>query len=251
MAKNSEPKTCSTCSDVLTELNQSEALRKYRRKLCTPCASKRTASYEPRYAESKLKKQREKRRAASLLRKKPTDMDRLQKFFKPGEADACWPWIGAVNKQTGYGMFRLNGTTVSAPRAVLILSGNVDMTGMDARHKCDNRICVNPNHLEPGSHKENMQDAVKRNRVCKGDKRVNAALNAKRVALRKMTEEQALEAYKRVMDGSSRAIVANEIGVSRSAIDCVVTGKTWSHVTGATCKRHTWKTQSQDGVATC
>lgn len=37
--------------------------------------------------------------------------------------------------------------------------------GMVVRHKCDNRRCINPKHLEKGTPKENSQDMVKRKRV--------------------------------------------------------------------------------------
>lgn len=37
------------------------------------------------------------------------------------------------------------------------------------RHKCDNPMCINPNHMITGSHKENVQDRVERNRSAKGE----------------------------------------------------------------------------------
>lgn len=245
MVRSSEPRACSMCGVILTEANQSEALRRHNRKLCSPCGTNRTSAYEQKYVERKLAQKRESRRVAALLRKKPSDLDRLQKFFKPGDVDVCWPWTGAVNKQTGYGAFRLGGAAISAPRAVLILVSGIDMTELVARHKCDNRICVNPNHLEPGSQFENVQDSVQRGRTCSGTARVEAALNAKRVARRKLTEAQAIEAFNLVREGKSRASVAEQFGVCRSSIDCLMTGRTWSHVTGLACKRHTWKTQAE------
>jgi len=36
--------------------------------------------------------------------------------------------------------------------------------GMVLRHSCDNPQCVNPDHLTPGTHKENMRDIVDRGR---------------------------------------------------------------------------------------
>ena len=36
------------------------------------------------------------------------------------------------------------------------------------RHKCDNPRCVNPEHLEGGTHQDNMDDRKKRNRTAKG-----------------------------------------------------------------------------------
>ena len=41
--------------------------------------------------------------------------------------------------------------------------------GLVVRHTCDNRICVNPEHLEVGTHQDNMDDMVRRNRQAKGN----------------------------------------------------------------------------------
>lgn len=41
--------------------------------------------------------------------------------------------------------------------------------GMVVRHKCDNKSCINPEHLELGTLAENIQDKVKRNRCAKGE----------------------------------------------------------------------------------
>jgi hypothetical protein len=36
--------------------------------------------------------------------------------------------------------------------------------GVVLRHKCDSRLCMNPNHLEPGTPKDNVDDMMARGR---------------------------------------------------------------------------------------
>lgn len=53
--------------------------------------------------------------------------------------------------------------------------------GMVVRHKCDNVLCINPNHLETGTHKDNMNDMKVRGRSTKGEKNPSAKLTDKEV----------------------------------------------------------------------
>lgn len=81
--------------------------------------------------------------------------------------DECWLWTGRPNG-AGYGSMVLNGKTVMAHRASwLIHFGEIEEASarIVVMHKCDNRLCVNPHHLELGTHKDNTQDAMKKGRL--------------------------------------------------------------------------------------
>lgn len=67
----------------------------------------------------------------------------------------CWEWIGAKSAD-GYGTLRIDGTTAYMPRfAYELLIGPVGV-GLEPDHLCRNRGCVNPWHLEPVTHRENI-----------------------------------------------------------------------------------------------
>lgn len=67
----------------------------------------------------------------------------------------CWLWLGYVDG-AGYGQVRHEGRTTCAHLAVYReLRGEHSTEDLD--HRCRVRSCVNPEHLEPVSHRENMR----------------------------------------------------------------------------------------------
>lgn len=76
---------------------------------------------------------------------------------KVARADVgCWDWL-ASQTTAGYGQFYLDGRPRPAHRVVYeLLVGSVP-EGLELDHLCANRDCVNPDHLEPVLHVENMR----------------------------------------------------------------------------------------------
>jgi hypothetical protein len=69
-------------------------------------------------------------------------------WAKVQKSDGCWLWQGCRGARDGRGLFWLEGRTVSAARIAFLLSRREDPGKTALRHKCENRLCVNPDHLE-------------------------------------------------------------------------------------------------------
>lgn len=77
--------------------------------------------------------------------------------------NGCWEFIGC-KMPNGYGKLGKNKKTWLAHRYSYFLKNGEIPNGMHVCHTCDNRICINPEHLFLGTRKDNMQDMIKKNR---------------------------------------------------------------------------------------
>lgn len=74
-------------------------------------------------------------------------------------SQGCWLWRGAKNN-LGYGCTWYMGQAYVAHRLAWKLWGNVLQSGLELDHLCKNRNCINPNHLEAVTHRENILRGV-------------------------------------------------------------------------------------------
>lgn len=130
--------------------------------------------------------------------------------------DTCWQWKGA-GKGNGYGAFSIDGTATQAHRAAYSLFVGPIPDGIDVCHACDNRACVNPDHLFLGTRSDNMKDAAFKGRM-RGRKGQH------------LSELQVQEIRRRVLAGERAASVSRGTGVSHSIISNIVKGKVYDRI---------------------
>ena len=80
----------------------------------------------------------------------------------------CWDWLGKKNAK-GYPQLTMRVPGKKTPQNVYVHRLSLQLfKGVDpgevAMHLCDRPCCINPDHLQPGTHKENYDDAVAKGR---------------------------------------------------------------------------------------
>lgn len=77
----------------------------------------------------------------------------------------CWLWTGAVSRgRANYGSLGYHGKSERAHRVSYKEFVGTIPAGLHVLHACDTPLCINPRHLFLGTHKENMQDKIKKGR---------------------------------------------------------------------------------------
>lgn len=137
--------------------------------------------------------------------------DPLIRFWaKVRKTDGCWQWAGAV-RSSGYGNFAAGprGPWVSPHRYSFELANGPLPTGMVVCHRCDNRLCVRPDHLFLGTQADNIADMFSKGRQPTQLGRVR----------RRMTPAERREAWSRYGEGETIPKIASSYGVCRGTID--------------------------------
>lgn len=130
---------------------------------------------------------------------------------------SCWIWQGPLDRD-GYGKkFNLNHTKLSPHRLSYILRHGTIPAGLCVCHSCDNRRCVNPDHLWLGTNQQNTLDRHVKGRTARGEK-INHA---------KLTEQQVREIRDLKLTHKETAVL---YGVTPWCIEAIRQRKTWRHI---------------------
>lgn len=141
------------------------------------------------------------------------------------DTSECWNWTAAANNM-GYGVFRKDGKNVLAHRTIYeVLVGQIP-DGLNLLHSCDNPLCCNPRHLNPGTQKDNVHDAMSKGRNSKPPIRVGEKNNKS-----KLREFQIIEIRNLISENKhTHRKIAHMYGVSAAVISNIGKRRTWNHV---------------------
>lgn len=157
------------------------------------------------------------------IKPKLTIKEKFERYMGKKDKNDCMNWLSSIMYR-GYGTFgrRIKGKPVKfrAHRFSYQLYKGKIPKGMLVCHSCDNRKCVNPDHLFLGTAKDNTQDMINKNRNnCGG---------------RKLTIKKVLSIRKLHNHGISQAKIAKIFKISQPNIWSIVTNKTWKNITNNT-----------------
>lgn len=155
--------------------------------------------------------------------------DRFWQKVKKTDDGSCWEWVG-YKMPNGYGRISVGAKKeggVSAHRFSCELHhGPMPFDGAHVMHICDNRGCVNPDHLRWCTPSENIQDAYDKKR------KVSPWSNGNH-PFAKLTTEKVLRA--RNNPQIPGAVMAQELGCSKSTVSAIRLGKIWKNVRSTEC----------------
>lgn len=123
----------------------------------------------------------------------------------------CWEWQGYVIAEGRYGRFMAMGHKILCHRYAYQQLVGIIPEGMQVCHRCDNPICVRPEHLFLGTNSDNQKDSITKGRH-------NTV---------KITPEEAGQILAMLAAGASTRTITRQLGVSASIIGNIKNNGTW------------------------
>lgn len=146
-------------------------------------------------------------------------MTALERFWaKISKTDGCWNWIGST--AGGYGQVTRATKKIPAHRMSWELHFGGIPDGLMVLHRCDNKLCVRPDHLFLGDASANMRDMVAKGKHPKKLNSYRAKLTPDQVSLIRKSDKGCTH-------------FARLFGVDQSTILAIKKGQSWRRLSEA------------------
>jgi hypothetical protein len=153
------------------------------------------------------------------LRRQKSVQARFESRFER-QANGCWLWTAGKTATDGYGKMSVRGKIVLAHRVAYELYVGPVSGDVEVLHSCDNRACVNPDHLWPGDQADNMRDAGEKGRIKHSQGHHWA----------KLTDDIVRRLRSRTHTSAELTMLAATLRVSIVTLRRALRGTTWRHV---------------------
>jgi len=128
----------------------------------------------------------------------------------------CYEWTSYLSKD-GYAKIRYKGKALRVAKIVLEKKLKRKIKeGYETCHNCNNRKCLNPEHLYEGTHKQNGEDLSKA-----------GSLNGEKSSSVKITENTAIQIKIMLKEEMAIIDIANKLNISRTIIENIKYGLSW------------------------
>lgn len=156
-------------------------------------------------------------RFANAARQTWLQETRGERFWsKVRRGRGCWCWTGSVGRH-GYGQLKLGGRQLLAHRVAWGLS-NEDPGVACVLHRCDNPICVRPDHLFLGTKRDNSDDMISKGR---------ASHPAGAQCVRRKLDQGLVDEIRSLRDLYKQTELALKFQISQSHVSRILRGVTW------------------------
>jgi hypothetical protein len=135
------------------------------------------------------------------------------------DENKCWNW-SMSRSQSGYGKVYYSGKDFRAHR-ISFFYYNGYMPKM-VLHKCDNRLCINPEHLYAGNHLSNMKDMKVKGRAFKPKGSAHP--------MSKLKEKDVANIRLLFNSGNDLKFIAKEYRLHLESVRQIINRKRWKHI---------------------
>ena len=147
-----------------------------------------------------------------------TDERFWSKVDKHRSDRGCWEWTDALGHY-GYGAFSVEGMTYRAHRWSYERFVGPIPDGLFVCHRCDNRSCVNPDHLFVGSAAANNADMLAKGR--------NNNIHGEAHPHTRLTNADVAEMRSLRSQGETTVALGLRFGVHSSTVSRICRGEQW------------------------